>query len=106
MAATDEPSDATRRDLIAAFASGKWEFTKRALLEGLDAFRSHSEHPTAAEMADYILDLLEGGFPLCHVDLHDRPYGEGYELKDADGRGLYVKLKLDWPYVIVMSFHY
>jgi hypothetical protein len=24
----------------------------------------------------------------------------------VDGRGLYIKLKLDWPYVIVMSFHY
>jgi hypothetical protein len=40
------------------------------------------------------------------VELHDPPYGEGHELRNADGQGLYIKLKLEWPYVIVMSFHY
>ncbi len=106
MSAPDAASDAVRRELITAFESRKWEFTKRALREGLDAFRSHSENPSDEEMVDYILDLLEAGCPLHRVELHDPPYGEAHEMKNADGRGLYIKLKLDWPYVIVMSFHY
>jgi len=106
MSAPEDCSDSVRRDIIAAFESGKWEFTKRALREGLDAFRKHSENPSDYEMVDYILDLLESGFPLCRVDLRDPPFGEGHELRNADGRGLYIKLKLEWPDVIVMSFHY
>ncbi len=103
---TDDPSASIRQEMITAFESGKWEFTKRALREGLDAFRSHSEHPSDEEMVDYIFDLLESGFPLHRVELHDPPPGEAFELRNVDGRGLYIKLKLDWPYVIIMSFHY
>jgi hypothetical protein len=102
----DDPSVSVRQEIIAAFESRKWEFTKRALREGLEAFRRHSENPSEEEMVDYILDLLESDFPLCCKELHDPPYGEAHELRNVDGRGLYIKLKLDWPYVIVMSFHY
>lgn len=103
---TNDPSASVRQDIIVAFESRKWEFTKRALREGLEAFRQHSENPTEEEMVDYIRDLLEANFPLYCVELHDPPYGEAHELRNVDGRGLYIKLKLDWPYVIVMSFHY
>jgi hypothetical protein len=103
---SDDPSDTVRQEIITAFESRKWEFTKRALREGLEAFRNHNENPSEEEMIDYILDLLESGFPISRVELHDPPYGEAAELTNVDGRGLYVKLKLDWPYVIVMSFHY
>ncbi|HYT93549.1 MAG TPA: hypothetical protein VEL76_32825 [Gemmataceae bacterium] len=106
MSTADDSSDSVRQQIISAFESRKWEFTGRALREGLDAFRRYSENPSEDEMVDYILDLLESGFPLRCVELHDPPYGEGHELVNADGRGLYIKLKLDWPYVIVMSFHY
>jgi hypothetical protein len=102
----DDPCASARQEIIAALESRKWEFTKRALREGLEAFRKHSENPSEEEMIDYILDLLESGFPLRRVELHDPPLGEAYELLNADGRGLYIKLKPDWPYVIVMSFHY
>jgi hypothetical protein len=101
-----DPSDSVRKEIIAAIESGKWEFTKRALWEGLDAFRKYSENPSDEEIVDYILDVLESGFPLCAVELHDPPHGQAHELRNVDGRGLYIKLKLDWPYVIVMSFHY
>jgi hypothetical protein len=103
---TDDPSASIRQEIIDAFESRRWEFTKRALREGLEAFRRYSENPTEEEMVDYILDLLESDFPLTTVELHDPPYGEAHELRNVDGRGLYIKLKLDWPYVIVMSFHY
>jgi hypothetical protein len=106
MSAPDDPTASVRRDLITAFEDRKWEFTKRALREGLDAFRRHSENPSEEELADYILGLLEASFPLRCVELHDPPFGEGHELRNADGHGLYIKLKLDWPYVIVPSFHY
>jgi hypothetical protein len=106
MSSADDPSEAVRQDMIKALEDGKWEFTKRALREGLDAFRRHEDNPTDEAMIDYILDLLQTGFPLSQVDLHDDPGGEGHVMKDTDGQGLYVKLKFDWPYVIVMSFHY
>jgi hypothetical protein len=106
MSVADDPSDSVRQEMIAAFECRKWEFTKRALREGLDAFRRHSENPTEDELVDYVVGLLESRFPLCPVELHDPPYGDGHELQNVDGRGLYIKLKLDWPYVIVMSFHY
>ena len=64
MSTSDDSSDSFRREIINAFESRKWEFTKRALREGLDAFRSHSENPSDEEMVDYILGLLESGFPL------------------------------------------
>jgi hypothetical protein len=102
----EDPSASVRQEIIAAFESRKWDFTKRALREGLQAFRNHSENPSEAEMVDYILDLLESGYPLCRVELHDPPGGEAYELRNVDGQGLYIKLKLCWPYVDVMSFHY
>lgn len=101
-----DPSDTPRLDFITAFEARKWDFTKRALREGLEAFREHSENPSEEEMVEYILGLLESGLPLFAVELHDPPYGEGHELRNVDGQGLYIKLKLDWPYVIVMSFHY
>jgi hypothetical protein len=103
---TDDPSASVRHEMVVAFESRKWEFTKRALREGLQAFRNYSENPSEEEMVDYILDLLESGFPLYRVELHEPPHGEAHELRNVAGRGLYIKLKLDWPYVIVMSFHY
>lgn len=106
MSAADDSSDSIRQELIKAIMSQKWAFTKRALREGLDAYRKYSENPAEEELVDYILELLESGFPLNRVELHDPPYGEGQELRNTDGRGLYIKLKLDWPYVIIMSFHY
>jgi hypothetical protein len=113
MSSAEDPSEQVRRDMLAALEEGKWEFTKRALREGLDAFRRHSEHPSDEELIDYITDLLEGGCALEWTELTEPPFpgaeppfGEAYEIKNADGQGLYIKLKYDWPYVIVMSFHY
>lgn len=102
----DEPSSSVRREIVVAFETRKWEFTKRALREGLEAFRRYSENPSDEEIIAFIQKLVESGFPLRRVELHEAPYGEAHELQNADGQGLYIKLKLDWPYVIVMSFHY
>src|SRR5437762_7338091 len=105
MATPSDPHAAARRELIEAIEAGKWEFQKRALREGLDVFRRHSENPSDTELIDYILGLLERGFPLGQVELHDPPYGQGYEMENTDGQGLYIKVKLDWPYTLVLSFH-
>jgi hypothetical protein len=105
MSAPSDPHAEVRRELIEAIDAGKWEFTKRALREGLVVFTRHSEHPSDTELIDYIQELLEGGFPLREVELHDPPYGQGYELVNTDGQGLYIKLNLDWPYALVLSVH-
>jgi hypothetical protein len=102
----DDPSDSVRQEFITAFESRKWDFLKRPLREGLEAFRNYSENPSEEEMVDFILNFLKSGFPLIRVELHDPPYGVAHEMRNVDGQGLYIKLKYDWPYVIVMSFHY
>lgn len=110
MSSAEEPSEELRRALIEALEENKWDFTKRALREGLDAFRDLEENPSEEALIDYILELLEAGFPGRSVELHDEPYGTAFEMvnsyRRADGRGLYIKLKLDWPYAIIVSFHY
>ncbi len=77
MATPSDPHAEARRELIEAIEGAKWEFTKRALREGLEVFRRHSESPSDTELIDYILELLERGFPLRQVELHDPPYGHG-----------------------------
>jgi hypothetical protein len=104
MAIPSDPHAEVRRELIEAIEARKWEFTKRALREGLLVFTRHSESPSDEELIDYILGLLERGFPLRQVELHDPPYGQGFEMENTDGQGLYIKL-LDWPYMLVLSFH-
>jgi hypothetical protein len=109
MSSAEDPEE-IRRALIEALEQNKWHFTNRAHWEGLDAFRDLEENPSKEAMIDYILELLEAGFPGRCVELHDDPRGTAFEMvnsyRRADGRGLYIKLKLDWPYAIVISFHY
>lgn len=111
MSPTEDPNAVVRREMIEAILKPRWEIRKRALRNGLEVFRDLEENPTEQAMIDYIMELLQQGYPLRGpVRLHDPPHGDGYEMIGShcrsDGRPLYIKLKLDWPYVIVMSFHY
>ena len=110
MSSAKDPTSGARREMIEAIEQNKWVFTKRALREGLDAYRDLEENPSDEAMIDYIVELLEGGHPVNPVGLKDPPYGTGYELIGShcrpDGRPLYIKLKFDWPFLIVVSFHY
>ena len=101
------PAIKSEMTLFTAFGAGKWEFTKRALREDLDGLlESTVKTPFRRGNVGLHSRLLESGFLLSRVELHDPPGGDAYELRNVDGRGLYIKLKLVWPYVIVMSFHY
>jgi hypothetical protein len=61
-------------------------------------------------MIEYIIRLLEDE-DLCHEKFHEVPLGsgeKGFAMNDVDGKGLYVKLKINrdrceeaW----VLSFH-
>ena len=110
MSSTEDSNKEVRREMIEAIEQGKWEFTGRALREGLDAFREQTENPSKEAIIDYILELLQANYPWTTTEMRDPPPGTGYVLKNshrrADGRGLYIKLRFDWPYVIVVSFHY
>lgn len=111
MSSAEDPASTVRREMIAAIGQNKWELTKRAGREGLDACRDLEENPSDEAMIDYILELLEGGYPIESVELRDPPYGTAYEMRGShrrcsDGQPLYIKLKLDWPFLIVVSFHY
>lgn len=84
MSSGEETCDDIRQEIITALDNGKWEFTKRALREGLDAFRSHSAKPLDEEIIDYIRDRLDQGFPLQRVELHDPPFGTACEMINVD----------------------
>jgi hypothetical protein len=54
------------------------------------------------------LKLLKANFPLQAVPQGNPPgsRGIGYELRNADGHGLYIKLKLEDGKAWLISFHY
>jgi hypothetical protein len=58
-------------------------------------------------MVDFLHDLLESGFDIHEVQLGEPPGsgGVGYVLNNADGEGLYIKFKLEWQYLLLLSFH-
>jgi hypothetical protein len=87
MSAPSDPHAEVRRELIEAIEAGKWEFTRRALREGLLVFNRHSENPSDAELIDYILGLLELGFPLRKGNCTTRLTGMATKWKTPTGRG-------------------
>ncbi len=60
---------------------------------------------------DFILDLLQDGFPMVEVELNNEKYcpGNGYVMKRPYGYDIYIKLKIDESAsrdrVHIMSFH-
>ena len=57
---------------------------------------------------DYILDKLGVGTRLTETGMGEPKYSRGiaWEMKNADGDGLYIKLKIEEDRVWVLSFHY
>ena len=66
--------------------------------------------PTDCAIIDYIVRLLRTNFPFHEVRLGEPAgsAGAGYVMNNADGRGLYIKVKIECgraDEVIVLSFH-
>lgn len=104
----DEVSDSVLQEVIEAIEAEKRLFPRRILLQALDYARRHlsMENPTPAALWDYILGRLREAGPWQYAQLDDFPDRLGYALRNADGCGLYIKLRFDDnSRVVVMSFH-
>jgi hypothetical protein len=104
----DEVSAELRQELIEAIEAERRLFPRRLLVQALDYARRHlsMENPTLAALWDYVLERLRVAGPWRYAQLDDFPNRFGYALRNADGRGLYLKLRFDDDSrVVVMSFH-
>jgi hypothetical protein len=75
-------------------------------VQALDYARQHlnMENPTEAALWDYIVERLQEAGPWRYAQLDDFPLQFGYALRNADGRGLYLKLRFnDDAWVVLMS---
>ena len=64
------------------------------------------DFPTPTAIWDYLLDRLRHSTVWRYASLEDYHPAMGYFLRNADGRGLFLKLRFDDDsWVILMSFH-
>ncbi len=104
----DEVRESILHELIEGIDTGRRLFPRRILLTALDYTRRHLgvENPTDAAIWDYISERLRNARPWRYAELDDFPDRFGYALRNADARGLYLKLRFDDDSrVVVMSFH-
>jgi hypothetical protein len=112
MAAAPEPGDVVpeevRQELRDAIENDRHLFPRRILQGALDYARAHlgMDNPTIASLWDYIYERLGAPVEWRYAQLDDYPFQLGYALRNADGRGLYLKVLCDdESRVVVMSFH-
>ncbi|HYT91186.1 MAG TPA: hypothetical protein VEL76_20905 [Gemmataceae bacterium] len=109
MADGDEVPPEIRAELVRLFEATDWRMTTKAETDGKAILLICGYKPaTQWGICEYIVDKLQGGFRLTETGMGE-PKGSrgiGYEMKNADGEGLYIKLKIEEGEVWVISFHY
>jgi hypothetical protein len=100
--------DEAREELIRLLEAAECRITEKAEQEGRKILRQQGKVPTQWAVFDFALQLLKANFPLHAVPQGDPPgcHGIGYEMRNTDGRGLYIKLKLENGKAWLISFHY
>ncbi|HEY7308286.1 MAG TPA: hypothetical protein VH643_02885 [Gemmataceae bacterium] len=110
--ATEEGSlDDVRAELLRLLNRDDWQITEeKARKPGRPILQAAGFLPTDGAMIEYIIRLLEDE-ALCREKFHEVTLGsgeKGYAMNDVDGKGLYVKLKINRDRreeVWVLSFH-
>ncbi|MCI0463002.1 MAG: hypothetical protein L0Z62_39145 [Gemmataceae bacterium] len=100
--------DEARQRLIELIEADEWEITDSAVADGFARLRATGDYPTQWKLVKFTLQLLKDGFPIHAVPLGEPPgsLGVGYVMNNADGRGLYIKLKIEEDRVAqLLSFH-
>jgi hypothetical protein len=102
--------DDVRGELLRLLKLDDWQITESARRDGRPILQAAGFLPTDGAMIEYVLRLLEDEF-LVREKFHEVTLGsgeKGYAMNDVDGKGLYVKLKVNrdrhdeaW----VLSFH-
>jgi hypothetical protein len=102
--------DDVRAELLRLLRADDWKLTESARRDGGPILRAMGVLPTEGAMIEYVTGLLEDDV-LFRGKFHEVTLGSGekaYAMNDADGKGLYAKLKIDRgrrDEVWVLSFH-
>lgn len=102
--------DDVRAELLRLLKRDDWQITESARRDGRPILQAAGFFPTDGAMIEYVTQLLENEV-LCREKFHETPLGSGergYAMNDVDGKGLYVKLKINRDRreeVWVLSFH-
>ena len=74
-----------------------WRIAKSARGIAYPILRAMGQMPTDCAIIDYIVRLLRTNFPFHEVRLGEPAgsAGAGYVMNNADGRGLYIKVKIE-----------
>jgi hypothetical protein len=109
MSSGEGPLDAIRVELLRLLGEDDWQITESARRDGGPILRAAGILPTDGAMIEYVDGLLKDDV-LFHGKFHEVTLGSGekaYAMNDVDGKGLYVKLKIDrgrTDVVLVLSF--
>ena len=107
---SSDPGTKVRDELIRLLDDVAWRIAKSARRTAYPILRAMGQMPTDCAMIEHITRLLRMGFPFHEVPLGEPPgsAGTGYVMNNADGQGLYIKVKIERERtddVVVLSFH-
>jgi len=106
MASPEESLSDVRDELLRLLRANDWQLTESARKTSVPILRATGCLPTDAAVIEFIIGLLETNFPFHQIEMVS---GEpGYVMNNADGRGLYIKLKIErgrTDEVWLLSFH-
>jgi len=107
----EESLDRVRQMLIAMLENNEYLFTDTALRDGMRLARTLGDasrgFPSQCGLVDYIVEKLRLPFRLNEVPMGEPPGSGGiaYSMTNANGQGLYIKLKVEDDQVVILSFH-
>jgi hypothetical protein len=108
MSTADDPCEAHRAEFIRLLEGDEeeaWRITETALRDGRLILPSYRGHFGAYAINQFILDLLQGNFPMHAVELGSGGCGCVMNTHLADGRRLYIKLTIQDEVAVILSFH-
>lgn len=107
MPAGDLSAEEARQELIRLLEAEECRLTDKAECEGRAYLKRSTRRPTQWDVHRFALAKLKANFPLHAVLQGDPPgsNGIGYEMRNVDGEGLYIKLKIEDHKAWLISFH-
>jgi|SRR5665213_1880708 len=110
---SEASNEEIRAELIRLLESPTWRIVKSARDAACPILQAAGQRPTDWAILEYITDLLRTDFPFHPIPLGEPPgsVGIGYVMNNTDGRGLYIKVKIERDRadgvvgVVVLSFH-
>src|SRR5262245_59634236 len=97
MPAHEVSPEAARAALIRLIEADEWEVTASAVSDARPILLRAGLPGTTFAVVEYVLRLLKDGFPMHPLPLGEPPgsAGTAYVMNNADGQGLYIKVKIE-----------